>query len=106
VSDSVFNRGWRSLRAAHSARDVARGSTCADTYLEQRAQIVNHPDQQFTFQHQHDGYHRIFVSHSDKVLDVAGASRAHGAAVTKWGRHGGPNQQWAAVRDPVRFDDN
>ena len=37
VSDSVFNGGWRSLRAAHSGKvlDVTGGSTSAGTYLEQ-----------------------------------------------------------------------
>jgi hypothetical protein len=97
VSDSVFNGGWRSLRAVHSGKvlDVTGGSTSAGTHLEQWTQIANHPNQQFTFQRLDDGYYRIFVRHSGKVLDIAQASMDDGAPVIQYDWKGTANQRFA-----------
>jgi alpha-L-fucosidase len=41
-----------------------------------------------------DGTFRFTVTHSGKVLDVAGLSTADGAGVIQWPWNGGPNQRW------------
>lgn len=41
-----------------------------------------------------EGAYRITSVHSNKSLDVAGASQSEGANVQQWGYGGGANQQW------------
>jgi poly(3-hydroxybutyrate) depolymerase len=41
-----------------------------------------------------DGFYRLKARHSGKVLDVAGASAADGAAIQQWADHNGANQQF------------
>jgi elongation factor Tu len=41
-----------------------------------------------------EGYFKIIVSHTRKVLDVEGGARRNGTRVQQWDWHGGEHQQW------------
>jgi hypothetical protein len=41
-----------------------------------------------------DGFYRLEVRHSDKVLDVAGASVADGAPIQQWADRNGANRRF------------
>lgn len=49
-------------------------------------------NQKFIFAQQSNGFYKIIAKHSNKVLDVRGASLENGAHIIQWNSHGGDNQ--------------
>jgi len=51
-------------------------------------------NQQWRVQDLGTGYVNVIARHSNKCLDVSGASTADGAQIQQWTCTGGTNQQW------------
>jgi hypothetical protein len=59
---------------------------------------ARHPNQEFSFERLDDGYYRIRVRHSGKVVDIAQASTDDGDPLIQYDWKGTDNQ-WFAVDD-------
>ena len=62
--------------------------------LQQWQQLADHPNQRFRFERLDDGYYRIRVMHTNRILDVSMGSPDNGAAIVQWDWHGGDNQRF------------
>jgi hypothetical protein len=94
-----FRYDWGTFRSVHSIKvlDVPQASQENGVGLIQWSDISGHDNQQFRIERiarpgSVYSLVRIVARHSNKVLDVEGASHADGARIIQWDWHGGDNQ--------------